>query len=110
MIVLAVVLSVIGLMCEFVAALLLLPHILTTEKELDLLVKLPIEEATTHLTGAQSGKTLPVALTSLDRLSEYRQYYLQARKNERRKGQQGLRVLVAGSVLQMVGVLCMLVR
>jgi hypothetical protein len=48
---------------------------------------------------------LPVAVTDVTKLNEYRENYIAARKEEKRKGGIGLWFLVAGSFLQFLGVI-----
>jgi len=97
-------LSVIGLVLVAVAGFVLLPSIFITDAELVALGELPLEESTSHMTGASSGRTLPVAVTDVAKLVAYRDRYIQARKEERRKGRMGLCLLGSGSALQIVGV------
>ena len=105
MLVLGVVLSVLGLVCDGIAGLILLPRIFVTDEELNLLAELPIEQSTSHMTGAVTRATLPVAVTDVKRLIEYRKRYIEARQQEKRNGRFGLAFLVAGSFLQVVGVI-----
>jgi hypothetical protein len=97
------VLSILGLVLDLVAGLILLPNIFITDREIRLLAQLPIEESTSHMTGADSRKTLPVAVTDVTKLREYRDRYIEARKEERKKGKLGLGVLIIGFFLQIVG-------
>jgi len=101
---LSAILSILGLICDAVASSILLPRIFITDDELRLLAELPLEPSTSHMTGELSGKTLPVAVTDVASLSKYRSRYIDARKNERRNGRYGLGLLVAGSILQVVGI------
>ena len=105
MVALGAILSILGLICDAVAGLVLLPKIFITDEELDLLAGLPIEPSTTHLTGEVTRATLPVAVTDVTKLNEYRERYIEARKEERRDGRIGLWFLVAGSFLQASGVI-----
>ena len=105
MLILSASLSVLGLIFDAVAGLILLPKIFITDKELDLLAELPLEPSTSHMTGEITGAILPVAVTDVGKINEYRKRYIKARKEERRNGRIGLGFLVAGSFLQAVGVL-----
>jgi len=106
---LGAILSILGLICDAIAGLVLLPKIFVTEGELDLLAELPIEQSTSHMTGAVTHVTLPVAVTDVIKLNEYRRRYIDARKEERKNGRIGLGFLVAGSVLQVLGVILALI-
>ena len=97
--------SVLGLVLVMIAGLIVLPKIFITDEELDLLSELPIEQSTTHMTGAESFKNLPIAVTDVSKLLEYRKRFIDARKEERKKGRIGLYTLVAGSFCQVVGVI-----
>lgn len=107
--ILATILLIVGLTCATVAGLFLLPKILVTQEELDLLANIPVEPSTTHMTGEESGVTRNVALTDIVSLKRYRSAYLEARREELRKGILGLRLIVAAFVLQVIGTLCMLI-
>lgn len=97
--------SVLGLIFVLVAGLILLPRIFVTDEELALLSELPIEESTTHMTGANSHLNLPVAVTDVGKLLTYRERFIEARKEERKKGTIGLYILVMGSGFQVLGVI-----
>jgi hypothetical protein len=99
------ILSILGLICDVIAGVVLLPKIFITDEELSLLAGLPIEPSTTHLTGKVTRANLPVAVTDVERLNEYRDSYIEARKEERNKGRIGLWLLVVGSCLQAFGVI-----
>jgi len=99
------ILSILGLACDAIAGLVLLPRIFVTDKELNFLAELPIEQSTTHMTGAISQANMPVAVTDVEKLNDYRKQYIGARKEERKNGQIGLWLLVVGAVLQVAGVL-----
>ena len=105
MLVLSAVFSILGLICDAIAGLVLLPKIFITDRELDLLAELPIEPSTSHMTGKVSRATLPVAVTDVTKINEYRKGYIEARKEERRSGKIGLWFLVAGSFLQVLGII-----
>jgi len=102
---LGAILSILGLICDAVAGLVLLPKIFITDEELNLLAGLPIEPSTTHMTGKVTCATLSVAVTDVTKLNEYQGRYIEARKEERRNGRIGLGFLVAGSFLQASGVI-----
>jgi hypothetical protein len=80
MLVLSAVFSILGLICDAIAGLVLLPKIFITDQELDLLAELPIEPSTSHMTGEVSRATLPVAVTDVTKMNEYRKGYIEARK------------------------------
>ena len=105
MLVLSAVFSILGLICDAIAGLILLPKIFITDQELNLLAELPIEPSTSHGTGEFSRVTLAVAVTDVTRINEYRKKYIEARKQERRNGRVGLGFLVAGSFLQVLRVI-----
>lgn len=108
MLVLSAIFSILGLICDAIAGLVLLPKIFITDQELDLLAELPIEPSTSHMTGEVSRATLPVAVTDVGKINEYRKRYIEARREERRNGKIGLGFLVAGSFLQVLGVILVL--
>jgi hypothetical protein len=97
--------SILGLIFVFIAGCILLPKIFITDKELSFLEKLPIEPSTSHMTGAESRANLPVAVTDVDKIKEYRDRYIKARKEERAKGRIGLWFLAFGALLQIGGVI-----
>ena len=103
--VLSTILSILGLICDLIAGVVLLPKIFITDEELDLLAELPIEPSTSHTRGETTRVILPVAVTDVTKLNEYRENYIAARKEEKRKGGIGLWFLVAGSFLQFLGVI-----
>jgi len=105
MLALGIAVSVLGLILVLVAGLILLPRIFVKDEELDLLSELPIEPSTSNMTGVVSRQNLPVAVTDVGKLLAYRERFIEARKEERKKGKQGLYMLVAGSVLQVLGVI-----
>ena len=96
-------LSILGLIFDLIAGLILLPKIFITDREIELLAQLPIEESTTHMTGAGSRTTLPVAVTDVEKLKEYRDRYIEARRGERKHSRLGLLAFVIGFLLQLVG-------
>lgn len=98
-------LSVLGLICVLIAGLVVLPKIFITDEELKLLAELPLEPSTSHMTGEITRATLPVAVTDVVKLNQYREQYIQARKEERNKGKIGLWFLVIGTTLQVAGVI-----
>lgn len=100
-----IVASIFGLILVLVAGLILLPKIFVTDEELALLSELPIEQSTTNMTGVESQQNLPVAVTNVGKLLTYRERFIKARKEERKKGRMGLYLLVGGSVLQVLGVI-----
>ena len=102
---LEIVASVLGLILVLVAGLILLPKIFVTDEELTILSELPIEQSTSSMTGAKSHQNLPVAVTDVIKLIEYRDRFIEARKEEKKKGIIGLYTLVAGSVLQVSGII-----
>jgi hypothetical protein len=103
MMIVGAVLSILGLVLDLVAGLILLPNIFITDQEIELLAHLPIEESTSHLTGADSNETLSVTVTDVTKLREYRDRFIEARKDERKKGKLGFGVLIIGFFLQIVG-------
>ena len=103
MLVIGIVSTVLGVILVLIAGLILLPKIFITDGELDLLTEIPIEQSTSHMTGAVSGATLPVAVTDVSKLLEYRESYINARKEEREKGKRGLYCLVTGTIFQVFG-------
>ena len=105
MLVLSAIVSILGLICDAIAGLVLLPKIFVTDQELSLLAELPIEPLTSHMTGEVSGAKLSVAGTDVTKMNEYRKKYIEARKEERRDGRIGLGFLVAGSFLQVLGII-----
>jgi len=105
MLVLSAILSILGLLCDAVAGLILLPRIFITDQELLLLAELPLEPSTSHMTGEVTRKTLPVAVTDVVKINDYRERYIEARQEERKNGRIGLGFLVAGSFLQAAGVI-----
>jgi hypothetical protein len=105
MLVLSAIFSILGLVCDAIAGLVLLPKIFITDQELNLVAELPIEPSTSHMTGEVSRATLPVAVTDVTKIDEYRKKYIEARKEERKNGKIGLGFLVAGSFLQVLGVI-----
>lgn len=106
--ILGAILLIAGLFYAAIAGLILLPKILVTQEELDLLANIPVEPSTTHMTGALSGETRNVALTDIISLKTYKSAYLDARREERVKGKRGLRFIVYAFLLQVIGTLCML--
>lgn len=106
--IIGVILSIIGLACAAIGGLVLLPKILITQEELDLLASIPVEPSTSHMTGEVSGENRNVALTDISSLEEYRKVHLEARRQEQTKGIQGLRFIVGAFLLQVLGSLCML--
>jgi len=103
--VLSVIFSVLGLVLVGIAGIVVLPKIFITDEELKLLSDLPLEPSTTNMTGKITRANLPVAVTDVTKLGEYREKYIQARKDERRKGKFGLWCLVIGSFFQVLGVI-----
>ena len=100
---LSVTLSIVGLIVEFVAGLILLKSIFITDEEIKLLAELPIEESRSHMSARNSGVQLNVAVIDSAKLSEYRDRYIQARKTERGRGRLGFGMLVVGFLLQLAG-------
>lgn len=96
--------SIVGLILVLVAGLILLPKIFVTDRELDELSELPLEQSTTHMTGAESHQSLRVAVTDVQKVQAYRERFMEARKEERSKGKLGLYLLVSGSGLQALSV------
>jgi len=103
MITLGVLISIIGIILLMIAGLILLPKIFIKDDELELLAELPFEESKSNTTGIQSNKNMPIVVTDSYKLIKYKTRYIEARKEERRKGKIGLYFLVAGSVMQAVG-------
>jgi hypothetical protein len=104
MIITSAVASILGLILVVVAGVVLLRNIFITDEELNRLAELPIEQSTTNMTGAITHANLPVAVTDVVKLLDYRKSYIEARKIERKNGRIGLWLLVIGSLLQIVGV------
>ena len=105
MAIISAIVSIAGLACDALAGLVLLPKIFVSDEELNQLAGLPIEQSTSHMTGAVTHANLPVAVTDVVKLIEYRTRYIEARKKERKSGRVGLVFLVVGSTLQVAGVI-----
>jgi len=103
--ILGMILSILGVVCDFVAGVILLPKIFITDQELNLLAELPIEPSTSHMTGEITGKTLTVAVTDIANIINYRKQYIEARQQERKNGRIGLFFLVIGSFFQAAGII-----
>ena len=94
-----------GLALGFFAAFWVLPGIFISEAEIRELSELPLAASSTRFTTTESRENMPAALTDVDALRTYRERFLEARQAERRRGYVGLRLLVIGFGLQLVGVL-----
>lgn len=88
-----------------IAGLILLPKIFISDKELELFAEIPIEESTTNLSSAITNQILSVAVTDPAKIRDYKERYITARKEERRKGKKGLIYLVIGSLFQTIGLI-----
>jgi hypothetical protein len=104
-IIIGLILTILGIICILIGALILLPNIFIPKEELELLSKLPVEPSTTHLTSSLTQETLPVAVTDVVILHKYKDLYIQNRKTESRKRKKGFIYLIAGSILQIIGVI-----
>jgi hypothetical protein len=102
---LGMILSVLGLVLVLAAGIVLLRYIFIPEEELTRLAALPLEASTGHTTGAQSRRRLSIAVTDIAQLNEYRDQFIAARRVERQIGRWGFGLLIAGSLLQIFGVI-----
>jgi len=105
MVILGIIISSIGIILVMIAGLFLLPKIFISNEELEMLAELPFEESTTNTKGIQSQKILPIAVTDAKKIEEYKERYINARKEEREKGKLGLYFLVLGSMMQAAGLI-----
>lgn len=105
MITLGIFSEILGLIAVLVAGIIWLPKIFVTDEELKLLGELPVELSTSNLTGEISRETLPAVVIDGEKLNEYRRRYMDARKEEREKGKNGLCLLVIGFAFQVLGVI-----
>ena len=103
MLAVSVLLSISGISASFWAALVLLPAVFAKEEELEFLDSLPLEDSGTRLTSAQTAANLAVVLTDPSKLRDYKTRFAAARREERRKGVAGLRLLVVGLAMQVAG-------
>lgn len=95
-----------GLVIVAISGCMLLRYLFVSDAELNMLSELPIEPSGTGFTGTTSGKNLPAAITDPDKLNEYRAHYIEGRKKERKNGRIGLMLLICGSALQILGLIC----
>ncbi|MBI5574530.1 MAG: hypothetical protein HY919_08310 [Elusimicrobia bacterium] len=99
------ILSIIGIIGTLIGALILLPKIFIPKEELELLSKLPVEPSTSHMTSSITHKTLPVTVTDVKVLIEYKELYIKNRKKDTEKGKKGFIFLIGGSLLQILGII-----
>jgi hypothetical protein len=103
---LGMIMSVLGLVLELAAGFVLLRYIFVEEQELTRLAELPLAPAGSHMAGAASQEPLSVALIDVAQLQAYRDEFIAARRVERYRGRWGFGLLIAGSFLQIIGVIC----
>lgn len=106
MLILGLVLSGTGLVLVAISGYILLKNLFVSDEELNMLSKLPIEPSNSGMTGMTSGKNLPAAVTDPDKLKEYRTLYIKERETERKNGRKGLWLLIFGTALQVIGLIC----
>jgi len=97
------VLNVIGLSLNLVGAVRLANSIFITDEEINALSELPIDVSSTNLSPVGSNKIYPVAITDAEKLKLFRDRFIDARKKERKKGRQGLYLIIAGFLMQLLG-------
>ncbi len=94
--------SLAGLVCGIWGSFILVNHIFITDKEIEKLSAIPLEASNTNMTNKDCSKNLPVALTDVTAILDYRNMAIENRKIERGNGKKGLRWLMIGFILQAI--------
>jgi len=91
-------LQIVGLLLTVIGSWILLRGLFITDEEIEDLTTLPISPSKSSFE-----KTGPLATTDPERLKNYRDLFLNKRKEERRKGRFALWLFIGGFALQAVG-------